>query len=64
MEPSCGYSLTQVSAGVKQSRCVENIDTIRRRLQVDENAVMVGGDLIVGTPKTHKRRSVPFFLSS
>lgn len=39
---------------------VENIDFTRRRLQVDENAVMVGAELIVGTPKTHKRRSVPF----
>lgn len=39
---------------------VDNIDIERRRLQVDENAVMVGGEIIVGTPKTHKRRSVPF----
>ncbi len=39
---------------------VDSVDVERRRLQVDENAVMVGGDLVVGTPKTHKRRSVPF----
>lgn len=39
---------------------VENVDLPRRRLQVDENAVNVGGEIIVGTPKTHKRRSVPF----
>lgn len=39
---------------------VDSVDPVRRRLQIDENAVMVGGDLIVGTPKTHKRRSVPF----
>jgi integrase len=39
---------------------VDNLDIERRRLQIDENAVMVGGDLVVGTPKTHKRRSVPF----
>jgi integrase len=39
---------------------VENVDFSRRRLQVDENAVNVGGEIIVGTPKTHKRRSVPF----
>ncbi|MFF1879747.1 tyrosine-type recombinase/integrase [Leifsonia sp. NPDC058230] len=39
---------------------VDSVDVERRRLQVDENAVMVGGDLVVGTPKSHKRRSVPF----
>jgi integrase len=39
---------------------VENVDFSRRRLQVDENAVTVGAELVVGTPKTHKRRSVPF----
>jgi integrase len=38
---------------------VENVDLTRRRLQVDENAVTVGGEIIVGTPKSHKRRSVP-----
>lgn len=38
---------------------IDNIDIERRRLQVDENAVMVGGDIVVGTPKTHKRRSCP-----
>lgn len=39
---------------------VRNLDMLRRRIQVDENAVHVGGEIIVGTPKTHKRRSVPF----
>lgn len=32
----------------------------RRRLTVSENAVFVAGAVVVGTPKTHKRRSVPF----
>jgi integrase len=38
----------------------ESLDMLRRRIQVDENAVNVGGRIVVGTPKTHKRRSVPF----
>lgn len=44
---------------------VENVDFLRRRIQVNENAVNVGGEIIVGTPKSHKVRSVPFpaFLS-
>lgn len=42
------------------------VDTKRRRLLVEENAVSVGGRIVVGTPKTHERRSVPYpvFLSS
>lgn len=39
---------------------VESLDMLRRRISVDENAVNVGGEIIVGTPKPHKRRSVPF----
>lgn len=39
---------------------VEHIDFLRRRLQVAENAVNVGGEIIVGTPKSHRVRSVPF----
>lgn len=44
---------------------VEGLDMLRRRIQVNENAVNVGGEIIVGTPKSHKVRSVPFpeFLS-
>jgi integrase len=38
---------------------VEDLDLLRRRIQVNENAVNVGGQIIVGTPKSHKRRSVP-----
>lgn len=44
---------------------VRDIDFTRRRLAISENAVEVGPETIVGTPKSHKRRSVPFpsFLS-
>ncbi|WP_029150091.1 site-specific integrase [Microbacterium indicum] len=44
---------------------VKHVDALRRRVTVEENAVMVGGHIEVGTPKTHERRSVPFpvFLS-
>lgn len=39
---------------------VRDLDTLRRRLRVEENAVMVGSKIEVGTPKSHKRRVVPF----
>lgn len=39
---------------------VSDLDMLRRRLTVNENAVNVGGKIIVGTPKSHKVRSVPF----
>jgi len=39
---------------------VGDLDTARRRANVQRNAVMVGGDLIVGTPKSHESRSVPY----
>lgn len=44
---------------------VKHVDTERRRVSVEENAVMVGSVIIVGTPKTHELRSVPYpaFLS-
>jgi len=44
---------------------VEAVDDRRRRLLIQENAVSVGGRIVVGTPKTHERRSVPYpaFLS-
>jgi integrase len=44
---------------------VRDVDTRRRRLSVAENAVYVNGSIVVGTPKTHERRSVPYpqFLS-
>lgn len=39
---------------------VRDVDMLRRRLQVSENAVRVGAEVHVGTPKTHERRSVGF----
>jgi integrase len=39
---------------------VRDVDFTRRRLAISENAVEVGPETIVGTPKSHKRRSVPF----
>ncbi|MDN6201575.1 MAG: site-specific integrase, partial [Micrococcaceae bacterium] len=37
-----------------------DVDTGRGRLNIEQNAVAVGGKIIVGTPKNHRRRSVPF----
>lgn len=44
---------------------VKHLDFHRRRVSVEENAVMVGTVIQVGTPKTHEARSVPYprFLS-
>lgn len=45
---------------------VKHLDALRRRVGVEENAVMVGGSLHIGTPKSHTARSVPYpaFLST
>jgi len=44
---------------------VRHVNELRRRLHVEENAVLVKWEIHVGTPKTHERRSVPYpsFLS-
>ena len=39
---------------------VRDVDALRRRVNVHENAVDVGGKIIVGTPKSHSSRSVPY----
>ena len=39
---------------------VSSVDPLRRRFLVQENAVKVGQQIHVGTPKTHERRSVPY----
>ncbi len=39
---------------------VRDVDALRRRLAVNENAVRVGAEIHVGSPKTHERRSVPY----
>lgn len=38
---------------------VRDLDMVRLRANVVENAVRVAGRIIVGTPKTHRSRSVP-----
>ena len=38
---------------------VADLDMLRRRVTVSENAVQVGAQIHVGTPKAHKQRSVP-----
>lgn len=39
---------------------VRDVDPMRRRVHVQENAVMVNGTVHTGTPKTHATRSVPY----
>ncbi|MEN4449995.1 tyrosine-type recombinase/integrase, partial [Mycobacterium sp. SM3041] len=43
---------------------VADIDMLRRKIHVRRNAVNVGGRVVVGTPKTHERRTItlPKFL--
>ncbi|EZP28399.1 site-specific integrase [Microbacterium oleivorans] len=45
---------------------VADVDVSRRRLSISSNAVIVNGHVIVGTPKTHERRTVvyPAFLDA
>lgn len=45
---------------------VRALDLTRRRMLIEENAVNVGGTIVVGSPKTHERRSVsyPQFLAA
>ena len=39
---------------------IAHVDMLRRRVRVTENAVKVGTEIYVGTPKTHEARSVAF----
>ncbi|TQK19117.1 phage integrase family protein [Microbacterium sp. SLBN-154] len=39
---------------------VRHIDALRRRVTVEENAVLVSARVHVGSPKTHRSRSVPY----
>lgn len=39
---------------------VRDVDVLRRRVHVVENAVRIGSVVHVGTPKSHRARSVPF----
>jgi integrase len=38
---------------------VRNVDLLRRRARIEDNAVLVSNKVIVGTPKSHKQRSIP-----
>lgn len=39
---------------------VKDVDFVRNRINVNQNAVEVAREIHVGTPKNHERRSVPF----
>lgn len=39
---------------------VRDVDTSRRRFSIERNAVEVGTQIYVGSPKNHERRSVPY----
>ncbi|WP_349307104.1 site-specific integrase [Arthrobacter sp. H35-D1] len=39
---------------------VKHLNMLKRRINVEVNAVEVGSKIEVGTPKSHKKRSVPF----
>ncbi|MEC5151404.1 tyrosine-type recombinase/integrase [Cryobacterium sp. GrIS_2_6] len=53
-------SYTGLRWGEATALRVRSLDTTRRRANVTENAVSVGGPIIVGTPKSHEFRSVPY----
>lgn len=38
---------------------VRQVDLVRGRALIEENAVMVGASIVMGTPKSHKQRSIP-----
>jgi integrase len=44
---------------------IRHLDTLRRRVTVEENAVLVNSTIMVGSPKDNETRSVPYpsFLS-
>lgn len=56
---------TGIRSGEATGLRVHSLDALRRRMLIQENAVWIGSDVVVGTPKTHENRSVPYpaFLS-
>jgi len=44
---------------------IKHVDTVRHRVRIEESAVEVGSQVIVGTPKTHEKRQMryPAFLA-
>lgn len=57
----CGLRWGEIS-GLR----VKDVNPLRRRFTIAQNAVEVGSKVIVGTPKNHERRQVPYpaFLAS
>lgn len=53
-------SYTGLRWGEATALRVGHLDALRRRVNVSENAVSVGGTIVVGTPKSHTARSVPY----
>ena len=51
---------TGLRGGEATALRIRDVDTVRRRIQVHENAVSVSGTIHVGTPKTHQARAVPY----
>lgn len=39
---------------------VKHVNQLRRRISIEENAVLVGSQIHLGTPKTHERRTVAY----
>ncbi len=39
---------------------VRSVNGLRKRFVIEENAVMIGYEIHVGTPKTHEKRSAPY----
>jgi len=58
-------SYTGLRWGEATALRVHDVDVAKRRLIVRENAVRVNGKIVIGTPKSHAVRTVPFpdFLS-
>lgn len=50
----CGIRFGELS-GLR----VRRVDLLRRRFDIAEAATEVAGEIVLGTPKTHQRRSVP-----
>lgn len=38
---------------------IRQLDLARRRARIEENAVLIGTTVVIGSPKSHKQRSVP-----
>ena len=53
-------SYTGIRWGEAVGLRISNLDMLRRRMNIEENAVILGGTVEVGTTKSHDNRSVPF----